>query len=499
MEHTFHDLSKKTQIFRSRLIDEFHLLDDVANTARVKAPKHTSRDMLDLKMRNKMLLENPHQLVKFQVFKKPHWTGDEDVIDRRLTRTKNVSSLPLGAWAGWLGRQKYYQQFIYWLVFVDVIFVGVKTELAPVQARYWVLFQFIQLLDWFASIVFVLDIARSWIDSFEDYWNHTWNIADFAVTVFSLVPEITDATGTTARLLIKNGVDPQIFRIFRTLKLVFRYSNFQIMVITIFGAFHSMSTIMLLVFIVSFAYAVVGVYLFLPYTLSKNPALRYQHCFMDLGQSMLTLFQLLTLDQWDDILRDLEKESDPVWTNLYVISWVCLGAFIFRNIFIGVMVNHFDKISKELKEELEAKEKAKNYERMRRKLNKELSVQEKVTVSIANLKDAADTKGRLSQANMVEKRQASVSSHDSQLRNQQQDVLETVKKLLVTTSGIQKGWEETVQETLIALKDANVETLWPKDSLLEYLQVMENLQENMKEYEELQIMCSWSLLELHDT
>ena len=39
-------------------------------------------------------------------------------------------------------------------------------------------------------------------------------------------------------------------------------------------------------------------------------------------------------------------------------------------------------------------------------------------------------------------------------------------------------------ETLHALADSTAETMWPRDTLFEYLQLMENLQENMKEYEE---------------
>jgi cation channel sperm-associated protein 2 len=51
----------------------------------------------------------------------------------------------------------------------------------------------------------------------------------------------------------------------------------------------------------------------------------------------MSLFQLMTLDAWDPINKDLYRVVDPVWSQLYIISWVWLGAFIFRNIFVGVM------------------------------------------------------------------------------------------------------------------------------------------------------------------
>jgi cation channel sperm-associated protein 2 len=101
------------------------------------------------------------------------------------------------------------------------------------------------------------------------------------------------------------------------------------------------------------------------------------------------------------------KVIDPVWAELYVISWVWLGAFVFRNIFIGVMgkrsflrliivtwtltqcmdllVNNFDKISDTLKEQEAEHIKMKQFEKMRRKLNKELAVQGNIQRSMSVL------------------------------------------------------------------------------------------------------------------
>lgn len=45
-----------------------------------------------------MLIEAPHQLVKFRVYKREGLTA-EGGLDRRLTRVKNKNKLPLGVWA----------------------------------------------------------------------------------------------------------------------------------------------------------------------------------------------------------------------------------------------------------------------------------------------------------------------------------------------------------------------------------------------------------------
>lgn len=56
-----------------------------------------------------------------------------------------------------------------------------------------------------------------------------------------------------------------------------------------------------------------------------------------LGNALVTLFQLFTLDHWYDILRDLMKVTNPIIVEIYIILWICIGAFIFRNIFAGIM------------------------------------------------------------------------------------------------------------------------------------------------------------------
>jgi len=52
-----------------------------------------------------------------------------------------------------------------------------------------------------------------------------------------------------------------------------------------------------------------------------------------------------------------------------------------------------------------------------------------------------------------------------------------------------QGWENTISNTLQGLLGKQKDTTWPRDTLFRYLQIMENLQENMKEYQELQLIA----------
>ena len=59
--------------------------------------------------------------------------------------------------------------------------------------------------------------------------------------------------------------------------------------------------------------------------------------FSSLPNALITLFQLFTLDQWYKIYNDLTKVSNKAFTCIYILLWVWVGAFIFRNLFVGVM------------------------------------------------------------------------------------------------------------------------------------------------------------------
>jgi cation channel sperm-associated protein 2 len=59
--------------------------------------------------------------------------------------------------------------------------------------------------------------------------------------------------------------------------------------------------------------------------------------FSDLGGAFQLLFQVLTLDSWEDFVNDAKTRMDPFFVYVYILMWVWIGAFIFKNVFVGVM------------------------------------------------------------------------------------------------------------------------------------------------------------------
>jgi voltage-gated sodium channel len=63
--------------------------------------------------------------------------------------------------------------------------------------------------------------------------------------------------------------------------------------------------------------------------------------FGTLPRAMLTLFQIVTLEGWADILADVleARPLPPLGTVAYFVSFILLGTMIILNLLIGVIMN----------------------------------------------------------------------------------------------------------------------------------------------------------------
>ncbi|KAL3895475.1 MAG: hypothetical protein SGCHY_004678 [Lobulomycetales sp.] len=493
----FRDLSSRAQVFRERLIQEFQLFEGQSS---VKGqPMISSEDFMDYKVRNKALADNPNQLIKFKPFRRvflastsaqnPASQEHQDVSeaeeddygsgrkDRRLLKMKNKGSLPLGAWAASITANVIYQRAMLALIIFNTVTVTLEVELRPREAEFWQLFQFFTVFNLFAVCAFVIDIALKWIDDIYAFWMDGWNIADFCITFVSILPVVFLAVPKTPAVVQISEV-LKTLQILRSMKLVIYFNSLKTIVLCIIEAFSSMAFIMLLIFLVAFIYAVVGVNVFYSYAVSERDDLEYQFYFSNIASIMQALFQLLTLDKWDLINRDIAKVADPALTYIYVISWVFLGSFIFRNIFIGVMVTNFDRISMQVREHKAEQSKAKTFEKMRKKLDR-LLVAAKATNKYKEYVHC-----RVYRSSNVP------PTLDMHGEDEVDALMSTMHKLLIQSQISGREWEKTVQETMTALTSGYSPTLllyftisskrnevyWPKHTLFHYLRCMEALQ-----------------------
>ena len=204
------------------------------------------------------------------------------------------------------------QRFVTALIVVNAVTLGLET--APsVMDRYgfW--------LEWIDHIilwVFVAELAAKMIGRGLAFYRNGWNLFDLAVVGIALVP----STGALSVL--------RALRVLRVLRLVSVVPSLRRVVASLVGAIPGLG-------------AISGVLLLFFYVSSVLATKLYgdlaPELFGSIGGSMFTLFQIMTLEGWADIVRDIMEPEPFAW--LFFIPFILVATFTMLNLFIAIIVN----------------------------------------------------------------------------------------------------------------------------------------------------------------
>ena len=163
------------------------------------------------------------------------------------------------------------------------------------------------------------------------YFLDGWNVFDFSVIVFSLIP----ATGEFAMIA-------RLARLLRVVRLVSTIPELRLIVATLVRSIPSMMHVMTLMGVIFYIYAITGYQLF-----HEHDPTHWR----SLGISLLTLFRVVTLEDWTDIMYTAMEFHPLSW--VYFVSFVTLGTFVVINLFIAVVINNLDEAKAERLAELQ--------------------------------------------------------------------------------------------------------------------------------------------------
>ncbi|OGA10077.1 MAG: ion transporter [Betaproteobacteria bacterium RIFCSPLOWO2_02_64_14] len=152
------------------------------------------------------------------------------------------------------------------------------------------------------------------------YFGNGWNLFDFTVVVLSLVPS-TGEFALVARLI----------RVLRVLRLVSAVPQLRLIVATLVRSIPSMGHVILLMGVIFYIYGVTGYHLFHAHDADN---------WGTLGAALLTLFQIVTLEGWVDVM-ETAMEALP-WAWVYFVTFVLIGTFVMLNLFIAVVINNLE-------------------------------------------------------------------------------------------------------------------------------------------------------------
>ena len=162
------------------------------------------------------------------------------------------------------------------------------------------------------------------------YFADGWNVFDFLIIVICLLP----VGGPFAAVL-------RLARALRLLRLVSALPQLQLLVGALLKSLSAMGYVSLLLGLLFYIYAVAGIHLFG----KTDPA-----NFGSLGSSLLTLFRIVTLDNWGDIFLIQMNQVPVVKVAIYFITFIVFGTMIILNLFIGIIMNSMSEMHAEIAE-----------------------------------------------------------------------------------------------------------------------------------------------------
>lgn len=218
-----------------------------------------------------------------------------------------------------LRSNKGFELFVVAVILFSAIVVGAKTYDLPEGVL-----TLVSYLDHLITFIFLFEISVRFIaeENKRHFFKSGWNIFDTIIVIASLVPVDESEMAFIGRLL----------RIFRVLRMVSIIPELRVLLNSLLKALPQLGYVMLLMFIIFYIYAAIGATLFA----DINPVL-----WGDISISLLTLFRVMTFEDWTDVMYETMTVYGFSW--IYYLSFIFLTAFAFLNMVIGIVVSVIEK------------------------------------------------------------------------------------------------------------------------------------------------------------
>ncbi|XP_034636965.1 voltage-dependent L-type calcium channel subunit alpha-1C isoform X14 [Trachemys scripta elegans] len=208
------------------------------------------------------------------------------------------------------------------------------------------------------------------------YFCDAWNTFDALIVVGSIVDiaitEVNPAEHTQCSSSMNAEENSRIsitffrlFRVMRLVKLLSRGEGIRTLLWTFIKSFQALPYVALLIVMLFFIYAVIGMQVFGKIALNDTSYINRNNNFQTFPQAVLLLFRCATGEGWQDIMLDClpdkkcDPESEPTnstegdhscgssFSIFYFISFYMLCAFLIINLFVAVIMDNFDYLTRD--------------------------------------------------------------------------------------------------------------------------------------------------------
>ena len=221
-------------------------------------------------------------------------------------------------WARFI-ESKPVQRFIVAVIVLNAIIMGMETD-ADLMHRMGV---WLISLDKLCLMIFVVELSIKLAAYRSLFWRNGWNIFDFLVVAVALIP----GAGIWAVL--------RSLRVLRVLRLLTIIPSLRKVVAAFLHSIPGLSGVIMVMCIFFYTGAILATNLFG----SSHP-----EWFGSLGQSLFSLFQIMTLESWSmGIARPVMEVHPYAWA--FFVPFIVIATFTILNLFIGIIVSTMQELS----------------------------------------------------------------------------------------------------------------------------------------------------------
>uniref|UniRef100_A0A8C1KN16 Voltage-dependent L-type calcium channel subunit alpha n=1 Tax=Cyprinus carpio TaxID=7962 RepID=A0A8C1KN16_CYPCA len=209
------------------------------------------------------------------------------------------------------------------------------------------------------------------------YFGDPWNVFDFIIVVGSIVDVVLSEVDS---LFFFQEVNPmqaiaeaenvrvsitffRLFRVLRLIKLLNRSEGIRNLLWTFIKSFQALPHVGLLIVMLFFIYAVIGMQMFGKVALVDGTEINRNNNFQTFPQAVLLLFRVATGEQWPKVmlasmygkLCDAKSDYGPgeeytcgsSIAVFYFLSFYMLCAFLIINLFVAIIMDNFDYLTRD--------------------------------------------------------------------------------------------------------------------------------------------------------
>uniref|UniRef100_A0A3B5LQ11 Voltage-dependent N-type calcium channel subunit alpha n=1 Tax=Xiphophorus couchianus TaxID=32473 RepID=A0A3B5LQ11_9TELE len=191
-----------------------------------------------------------------------------------------------------------------------------------------------------------------------NYLKDAWNVFDFVTVLGSITDILVTEIKVRDRLLNLSFL--RLFRAARLIKLLRQGYTIRILLWTFVQSFKALPYVCLLIAMLFFIYAIIGMQVFGNIELNEDTAINHHNNFRTFLQALMLLFRSATGEAWHEIMLSClshrpcdelsgtsGKDCGSDFAYFYFVSFIFLCSFLMLNLFVAVIMDNFEYLTRD--------------------------------------------------------------------------------------------------------------------------------------------------------